>query len=79
MNAYIPKKGEYFTVVRWTSHQDNSYVGDCLEAIAVDGDLVRCRRHPLSNWDSPITLAGSRLIMRPLSPEFVQSIITNRK
>ena len=78
-NAYIPAKGDYFTVVRWTSHQDNSYVGDCFEAIAVDGDLVMAKRHLLNNREGRITLCGSRLIMRPLSQEFVNSVITNRK
>lgn len=76
---YIPKVGDFFTIVRWTSHQDNSWVGACLEAKAVDGDIVLCVQHPQPNIFGRFTLVGSRCVFRPLSAEFVEEVCTNRQ
>lgn len=68
------KKGMFITVVEWTSHKDNSYKGDCLEVKVVDDNLLRVERiNHYSQTRDKFTLDLNRVIVRELSPEFVDS------
>jgi hypothetical protein len=67
-------KGMFITVVEWTSHEDNSYKGDCLEVLVVDENLLRVSRiSQYSHNRDKITLDLNRVIVRELSTEFVES------
>ena len=74
----IPEIGDFITVDEWTSHDDNSYRGDCLEVLAVDKNLVRVVRHSgnhsLREWDK-CTLNLDQVIIRELSDEFVSQFV----
>lgn len=39
------KKGDFFTVTKWISGNDRSFVDDCLEIIVIDQNLARVWRH----------------------------------
>ena len=69
------KKGSFFTVVRWTDSNDGSYVGECLEAIVIDGDLARVDSHHNETSRRRFTLNLSDVEVRGLSKEFVDSVI----
>lgn len=66
------KKGDFFTVVRWLHIDDNSYRGDCLEAVTVDHPFVRAYCH---DHEFTITLDLNQVEIMPLSPEFVKSVL----
>jgi len=38
-------KGDFVTLYKWLSHQDNSYKGDVLEVLLVEGDYIILRKH----------------------------------
>ena len=67
------KKGDFFTVVEWTSHKDNSYKGDCLEAVVVDHPFVRVRNHS-SRFVPKMTLNLDQIVIQPLSEDFVSDV-----
>lgn len=68
-------KGTFFTITQWNSHRDRSYVGDCLEAMVVDGPFVRVRRHYSRINKSYFTIDLRDVDVRILSEEFVQAVI----
>lgn len=70
-NNYMPAVGDFFTVTKWVSHPDRSYVGDCLECRVVDGPLMRVRRHHSQTHKDNFTLNAEDIEMRKLSPAFV--------
>ena len=67
--------GQFITVVRWTAYVDNSYRGDCLEVVAVDKNLLSVVMRGYPCRDSR-TLDLDKLIIRVLSDEFVESVIS---
>lgn len=67
------KKGDFFTVVRWLDSNDMSYVGSCLEAIVIDGDLIRVKNH--GGYINISTISTSRVEVRLLGKEFVDSVL----
>ena len=69
------KKGDYFTIRRWLSHQDYSWVGTCFEAKVVDYPLVRALTHDGIGKGEVLTLNLERVEIMPLSPEFVESVM----
>lgn len=40
VNGRRINKGDFITVVKWISHKDNSYVGDIMEVIGGDKDIL---------------------------------------
>ena len=68
------KKGDYFTVVRWTSDGDNSYVGEAFKADCVDGPLIRSRLCEGWGKGSVISLTQDNLELRHLSEEYMASV-----
>lgn len=64
-------KGDFFTVKRW-ENQDKSYIGDCLEVVAISGSFIRAKRHPEGRL---ITLCADDFYPEMLSREFVDTCI----
>lgn len=74
-NGYALKRGDFFTVVKWLSHHDNSWVGACLEARVVEGPFIRVREHINQLSKYHFTLDTRRVQLAPLSEEFVREVI----
>jgi hypothetical protein len=72
------KKGDFITVVRWTSHLDNSYKGDCMEVLVVDMPFIRVRIHDDDLFPEGVTLNLDQLEIMPLSDEFVKSVLESK-
>ena len=75
MSSYTPKADDYFTIEKWTSHHDNSWVGALLRCNFVEGPLIRCVRadvRPDTFLSDEFTLDIRRVVLMPLSPAFVE-------
>lgn len=69
--------GQFITVVRWKDRIDGSYIGDCLEVLAVDKNLLAV------SWGKGENVIMSHIVInmdiatiRVLSEDFVNSIIS---
>lgn len=69
------KKGDFITVVKWVSHLDNSYRGDCLEVMAVDLPFIRAFRHGGFMRNNTITLNLDQVEIKELSADFVDNVL----
>lgn len=72
------KKGDFFTIKRWTSHKDNSYLGDCFEVKAIDHPYVRALKHDGAFKGKTMTLSLDRVEIMPLSKEFVDDVMGSK-
>ena len=72
------KKGDFITVVEWTSHVDFSYTQDVLEVIETDGQLLSCKPVTVSIADH-IVLNMNRCKVRTVSKEFADSCRVKHK
>lgn len=72
------KVGDFITVVKWLSHYDRSYVGDCLEVKAKDGEFLRVFRHK-GYCEELITLNLKEIVVRRLSNSFIETFLPERK
>ena len=69
------KKGDFFTVTKWISGSDHSFVGDCLEVIVIDQNLARVWRHFGKNSKECFTMNLNNVEIRILSKEFVDNVL----
>ncbi|WP_415912494.1 hypothetical protein [Neptuniibacter sp. QD37_11] len=67
------KKSDFITVVKWRNSEDESYVGDCLEVLVVDENLLRVKVH--CGFKPVRTLNLDEVEIRPLSKEFVDCVL----
>ena len=72
------KVGDVITVEKWTSHMDNSWVGDLLEVIAIDKPFYAVKY--VRNEDSCLginsfVLNTGQCVLKKLSKEFVSAMI----
>ncbi len=67
--------GDYITVEKWTSHEDNSYTDCVLLVHAVDQDLIHTEVVVGHGRGLKPTLSTSRCVVRKVNPEFVDAAI----
>lgn len=66
--------GEYFTIVD-TGQSDRSWVGDVLQLVAIDGDLIAVR--DIDDPDRSFLMSVSGRTIRRVSNEFVDALKAN--
>lgn len=70
--AFPIRKGDFFTITENLRHpSDHSWQGDCLEAICIDREFIRCREHPC--LVGAFTIDSRDFKLRHLSKPFVES------
>ena len=73
---YVPKVGDYVTVVKWIKCNDRSYLTDVFRVMCVDQNLIHCQF--ITRKDS-IVLRTDQVELREVCCCFAQSIIRNKQ
>lgn len=68
-------KGDFITVLEWTSHRDNSYKGDVLEVQAIDLPFIVCKNHTGYSGGKPLSLNTNAVQLVSLSKEYVDAAL----
>lgn len=74
MSRDYPCVGDVVTILEWTSHKDNSWVGECLDVLAVDAPFV-CVETSIG----PYRLDTRRCTLMRLSADYVAAMRAPRR
>jgi len=72
------KVGDFLTVKKWTSHTDNSYIGDVLEVIEVFLPHFTVRRYT-KNSTNIIRLSLNAVEIEELPQGYIDSVLMDNK
>ena len=75
-NKYVPKVGDFVTVVKYINSDNKSYSKEVLKVLAIDENLFYCDMITHKGFQTMIDI--NEVILRQVSKDFVLTIINNR-